>query len=224
MRTIVCRGCSITFTAPARANRRQFCTLRCSSKHYRRCRGPEYYVWIGVKTRCLNKKEAGYKHYGGRGILICDRWKDSFDNFLHDMGKRPSPKHSIERLDVNGNYEPGNCVWATKSQQVLNTRANKRYTHDGITLTIIEWENRVGLSRNSLRVRVERGWSFEDAIRIPTGGKRPGVKRKKGKVLTRDEVRAIRSATGTIKTISDIFGVSQSCVQSIRAGRTWKDV
>lgn len=85
---------------------------------------PEYSVWHGIKDRCLNPNSCNWSRYGGRGITICDRWKDSFPNFLEDMGKRPSDQHSIERKNNDGNYEPSNCIWATVEQQVYNRSTN----------------------------------------------------------------------------------------------------
>jgi len=87
----------------------------------------EYLAWVSMKTRCLNKKTAQYKNYGGRGIKICKQWRNSFENFLADMGRKPTPKLSLDRIDNNGNYEPTNCRWATQSQQMLNTRRSKKY-------------------------------------------------------------------------------------------------
>lgn len=86
---------------------------------------PEFNAWVGIKTRCYNKNRPEYKRYGGRGIKVCDRWKDSFENFLEDMGERPSPRHSIDRIDVDGDYEPSNCRWATDEMQSRNQRLRK---------------------------------------------------------------------------------------------------
>lgn len=88
-------------------------------------RSPEYRAWDAMKSRCYNPKARGYAGYGGRGIAVCDRWRYSFENFLADMGERPSPEHSLDRIDNDGNYEPGNVRWATRSEQQRNrTRFN----------------------------------------------------------------------------------------------------
>lgn len=85
-------------------------------------KGATYRVWIGMKARCSKPTTNGYKNYGGRGIRVCDRWRDSYEAFVADVGERPSEKHSIDRIDVNGNYEPGNCRWATWKMQRDNQR------------------------------------------------------------------------------------------------------
>lgn len=79
-----------------------------------------------MRARCTNPKERVYEYYGGRGISVCDRWLNSFENFFEDMGPRPSKKHSLERMDVNGNYEPGNCKWATRTEQGINRRVSSK--------------------------------------------------------------------------------------------------
>lgn len=85
---------------------------------------PLYHCWIAIKARCLNPHHPEYRRYGGRGITICDRWINDFSAFLRDMGPKPSPKHSIDRVDVNGNYNPANCRWATTHEQNANRRDN----------------------------------------------------------------------------------------------------
>lgn len=92
-----------------------------------RSRMPEYFAWKNVIYRCTNPSSSVYKYYGGRGIAVCDRWKD-FDNFLADVGPRPSVKHSIDRIDNDGNYEPGNVRWATKKVQMNNKRQANQFT------------------------------------------------------------------------------------------------
>lgn len=83
---------------------------------------PEYRAWHSMKDRCSRENHKQYRHYGGRGIAVCDRWNESYENFLNDMGERPSDDHSLDRIDNNGNYTPDNCRWATKSQQNKNRR------------------------------------------------------------------------------------------------------
>lgn len=90
------------------------------------CTSPEYRAWQRMKQRCYWKKGFAYSYYGGRGIKVCDRWLNSFENFYADMGDRPSPELSLDRIDSNGNYEPSNCRWATRSQQSRNSRPSVR--------------------------------------------------------------------------------------------------
>lgn len=99
----------------------------------------EYNTLVGMKRRCYNKNDEKYPIYGGRGIIICERWLSNFENFLADMGKRPSKDHSIDRIDVNGNYEPGNCRWATRSEQQRNQRTNKWIEHNGKKMIQSDW-------------------------------------------------------------------------------------
>ncbi len=99
-------------------------TSRAINITHGKSKTPEYEIWCGMIKRCRNKKSTGYPHYGGRGIVVCGRW-DTFENFLADMGTRPDPTYSIERLDNNGNYEPYNCKWATPAEQSRNTRKRK---------------------------------------------------------------------------------------------------
>lgn len=114
-----------------------------------------YRIWSGMKTRCYNKKCKSYKHYGGRGIKVCDRWLgiDGFANFLDDMGKRPTDKHSLDRVDPNGPYSPENCRWATWKQQENNRRINKYYEYDGKKMTLPQWSRELGISLKTLHYR-----------------------------------------------------------------------
>lgn len=121
-------------------------------------------------NRCRNARSPYYHLYGGRGIKVCERWKgkNGFLNFLQDMGRRPSPKHSIDRIDNNGNYEPGNCRWATRIEQNRNRRDNRLVTFNGQTKCIAEWCDETGLPEKSVRARLWLlGWSVEDALTTP---------------------------------------------------------
>ena len=124
----------------------------------------EFGVWMTMKTRCCNRKFPQYDDYGGRGISVCERWKNSFSHFLADMGSRPSASHSIERADVNGNYEPANCTWATKITQANNARSNVRVTHNGRTMTCTQWSREVGVSDVTIRSRAHKGLPPEDVL------------------------------------------------------------
>ncbi len=125
---------------------------------------PEYGVYYGMRNRCLNPKEPSYSAYGGRGISICDRWLNSFEDFLADMGKRPSQEHSLERKNVDGNYCLENCKWATEMEQANNKRSNVFLTWNGETLTIGQWTRRLGLSHNTIQDRLKYGWPIERVL------------------------------------------------------------
>lgn len=99
---------------------------------------PEFWSWWAMLDRCTNPKYSGWDNYGGRGITVCSRWSE-FKNFLADMGEKPSRDHSIDRIDVNGNYEPSNCRWATSAQQANNTRRNVHVDFNGERMTLIQF-------------------------------------------------------------------------------------
>ncbi len=131
-------------------------------------RTPEYKIWIGMKARCNNEKDTGYKNYGGRGIKVCERWINSFENFYEDMGGRPEGNYSIERKDNNGNYCKENCYWATKKEQANNRRSNRLIEYNGEIHSLSEWESKLNLNRGDLKRRLNRlKWSFEKAITTP---------------------------------------------------------
>jgi hypothetical protein len=124
-------------------------------------------------SRCTNKSNKDYKNYGGRGIQVCDLWKDSFETFLMQMGPRPSVYHSLERLDVNGNYEAGNVTWATVAEQSVNKRSTVRITIEGETKAVSEWaeDPRCVVTAKVVYKRIERGWDPVKAVLTPTKGK-----------------------------------------------------
>jgi hypothetical protein len=128
---------------------------------------PEYRSWRHMHDRCLNANDQDYSNYGGRGISICQRWLDGFENFLADMGPRPSPKHSLDRIDNDGPYSPENCRWATQCEQMRNTRRTRLLTHDGLTLPLTDWAVRLGIHKASLRERLMRGWPIDLALSTP---------------------------------------------------------
>ena len=123
-----------------------------------------YQVWADIKTRCQNKKHSSYKDYGGRGILVCIRWKSSFEAFLEDMGERPSSEHSIDRIDNNGSYDPKNCKWSTTAQQSINKRSSVNIVINGEIKNLSEWCRFYEISYGVVYTRLKRGWSIERAF------------------------------------------------------------
>jgi len=123
----------------------------------------EYGIWQAMKRRCNNKNNPDFHRYGGRGITVCQRWMDSFANFYADMGKRPHG-HSIDRIDVNGNYEPLNCKWSDSIQQANNKSTNVRYEYGDETHTIAEWARISGIPQTLLRKRLHDGIKMPYAL------------------------------------------------------------
>lgn len=132
---------------------------------------PEHKAWAAMRSRCLNTHHQFFADYGGRGIVICPRW-DLFENFLSDMGRRPSAKHSLERRDNNAGYLPENCCWATRFEQMNNTRATRLLTYLGRTQSVSLWCRELGLPAVTIRARIHRyGYSVERALSQPIRGR-----------------------------------------------------
>ena len=129
-----------------------------------------YQIWCGIKTRICNNKHANYRLYGGRGIKLCDRWY-RFEEFLQDMGEAPEGA-SIDRIDCNGDYAPGNCRWATVEQQRNNCRTNRFVECWGQRKTVAEWAKATGLNAMPLIMRLNSNWPPEEALSLPPGAKR----------------------------------------------------
>ncbi len=127
----------------------------------------EYRAWQGMFSRCHNSKNLRYKDYGGRGIEVCENWRYSFNNFFSDMGLAPTKNHSIDRINVDGNYCHENCRWATWSEQYSNRRDNLRITYHGVCKSVHEWAAELGMTHHCLRTRIKRGWSLERAFTEP---------------------------------------------------------
>lgn len=123
----------------------------------------EYRTWTQIKRRCLNPNVSGYYLYGGRGISICEEW-ENFEVFLRDMGKAPSKKHSIDRIDNGKGYFPENCRWATPKMQANNRRTNRNITYQNKTQTLTQWAEELNICDTALYCRLKRGWSLERAL------------------------------------------------------------
>lgn len=119
-----------------------------------------YEIWKGMKRRCYDVKRKEYKNYGGRGIEVCDEWANNFSAFYTwALENGYNNALTIERNDVNGNYEPSNCRWATKKEQANNRRDNQFLTYNGKTQTIAQWAKELNINQNTLRNRIQKGWS-----------------------------------------------------------------
>lgn len=127
---------------------------------------PAQSQWSGMKARCYYPPHKQYADYGGRGITVCKRWRDSFLDFVADMGERP-PGMSIERIDNDGNYEPGNCRWATQREQCANTRRNRNLLFRGESLCVSEWTRRLGFKNGLIMGRLIRNWPVDKILTTP---------------------------------------------------------
>ena len=139
-----------------------------------------YNIWRGIKERCYRPKHLRFDKYGGRGIHICDEWKNSFENFkIWAINNGYDESLTIERIDVDGNYEPNNCRWATNKEQQNNKRNNRRITWNGVIKTLAEWSDVVGIKKTTLKERLNAGWDVEKALTTPikrrTRGYRPSL-------------------------------------------------
>lgn len=143
---------------------------------YPKVKDIRYRVWTGMKTRCFNPNSEHFKDYGGRGITVCRKWKESFEDFASDMGPRPSMSHSIERVDNDGDYCPENCVWATMKEQAVNRRNTAYLTVKGEVTTRVAAARESGLNDGTVRNRLRRGWSDEEAVGVAPRPETPHVK------------------------------------------------
>ncbi len=197
------------------------------NKTHGKSKTPEYYIWVSMKMRCDNPKQERYPDYGGRGITYCERWK-KFENFYADMGSRPTPKHTIERENVNGSYDPDNCIWATDTVQMRNRRDTKFIEFNGERRSVPEWAEVFGIPYNILRQRLFRDKlplevCFQAGNLTPRVivGERPSAKLTDLQV---DEIRTRRAAGERRIDLAKEFGVSETQIYNIiyRKQRTRK--
>lgn len=164
---------------------------------------PEFSTWTDIQTRCHNENSTSYPGYGGRGIFVCERWRSSFELFLADMGHRPSPEHSIDRVDNDGNYEPGNCRWATREEQANNKRTNRRIEIEGQTKNLSEWATLAGVTPSCILRRIHAGKAGKDLIAPRYAG--PREYQKKGSIT-------FGGVTDTYAGWSERTGIKESTI------------
>lgn len=176
-----------------------------------------YKSWWSMIDRCTNAAADNYSRYGGKGIKVCDRWLNSFEAFCADVGQRPSLSHSIDRIDSGGDYEPGNCRWATKVEQQRN-RAFARIIQIGTeSRCVAAWCELSGLSHNTLLSRINRGWP-PDRLLSPTQHRRPRCS------LSSLDVTAIRSrvlAGESAVAVARDFGIRSESIYRVLLGKSW---
>lgn len=189
-----------------------------------------YGVWSGMKARCSRESQIGYEYYGGRGIVVCDEWRASFIAFRDwAMANGYEEGLTLERLDVDGNYEPSNCKWITQAEQAVNTRKNIPLTAFGETKPLLHWSNdsRCVVGRTTLYKRVSLGWEHEEAlITPPSPGQIPGEDHPFSKLNPEDikTIFAISKLGFSQTEISRMFSVSRKNIGKILNRETWKHV
>ena len=140
-----------------------------------------YRRWVGIITRCYDQNAENYERYGGRGVTVCDRWRESFVNFLSDMGNIPFPGAQIERKDNNGPYSPDNCVWSTRKRQARNRRTTRMLTHNNKTQCMADWADELGIPMRTIARRINGdGWSIEKALSTPIDTRKRNIGRRSG--------------------------------------------
>ena len=132
---------------------------------------PEYKTWIGIKDRCHNPKSEAYSDYGGRGIFVSEKWRNDYAEFLKYMGPRPNGT-SIDRIDNDKGYEPGNCRWSTAKEQCNHRRSSRIIHFNGQSLTMMQWAEQLQINVQTIWARLNRGWSIQKTLTIPLTPKR----------------------------------------------------
>lgn len=206
-----CGNDANAFSNQLKAGRSWHCG--CQSKQTGKSKHPLFHTWHGMLERCNNQNGDRYKRYGGRGIKVCERWANSFEAFVEDVGPRPSPQHSLDRYPNNdGDYEPGNVRWATQQEQMRNTHRSQWLTFNGETKFINDWAEQLGITRQALHQRLQR-MPVEEALGYVKGGRPRQRRRASAKIAekqnARDErvlalVTASLNHTGASPTLKEI--------------------
>lgn len=192
--------------------------LEMTRRRRRKPLPPAYDNWKNMKARCNNPKNRAYRYYGGRGISVCSRWQHSFKNFVADMGTKPTPKHTIERINNNGNYEPSNCRWATMKEQSRNTRRTRLITYKGVTKCVRDWEEDLHLPEGCIAARLGRGDPVNERLfRSPST---LPVNRK----LTAKDINEIRERLARKELrclIAEDYQVCAGTIDNLSRGKTY---
>lgn len=155
----ICDCGEVRWNNSTQLRRGQITSCGCSMGDSKRTHGlsktREYKCWLAAKGRCHSPSYDAYAAYGARGIVVCEEWRESFENFYADMGACPSG-HTLERRDNNGPYSPDNCYWATRKEQANNTRRTRLLTHNGVTLSVSEWARKIGITSQAITQRLKR--------------------------------------------------------------------
>jgi hypothetical protein len=160
------------------------------AKHHGHSKTPLYKLWQNVVDRCENPNNPHFHNYGGRGIRLHPEWRASFLAFKEGVGPRPSPRHTLEREDNNGHYEPGNVCWATRKEQAQNMRKNHFLTVNDRTLTIAAWAEEMGLAPSAIHYRLKTGMTPEEAVLTPRrGGRWPESTKETGRYVRKRRAR-----------------------------------
>ena len=173
----ICQGCGACFLfrpSPSRSDRGKFCSRSCGGKVNSTRHGhtthttqsKSYTSYRNMLARCYQPTNERYADYGGRGISVCERWKTSFSAFLEDMGERPDGM-TLDRIDGDKDYAPGNCRWATAKSQQRNLKTNVWIEHAGQRLVLADWATQTGLDGQVISYRIRKGWSIEQALCTP---------------------------------------------------------
>ena len=182
---------------------------------------PVWHSWTAMRQRCHYPNDINYKNYGARGIHVCERWMNSFENFYSDMGDRPQGM-SLDRIDNDGDYCAENCKWSTKPEQGINQRTNRLIEYDGERLTLMQWSRRTGLSKHTISRRLKSGWSVEKTLTTPLHATRKG--QLNASKLKEADVLAIRASDLPASELAQQFKVTIDNIYAILRRKSWKHI
>lgn len=189
--------------------------FRCSEVTHGGTRDPEYKAYTNMLSRCFNIRRKDFGNYGGRGITVCARWRGHYELFFADMGKRPTRKHTLERIDNDGNYEPGNCRWATRQEQSRNTRRNKRIKLNGEVKVVKDWAEEFGILEDTIRERISRGWPADRAVTEPSRT----IKRRHLRALATIMIGVIATGAAFSQALQPVPVASDRALVTLSAGQ-----